>query len=106
MKKKVAYIDLFFFIFSILTLQGCQRSRIEHESHAWTLFRMLSRQACKISCIKENITFFACHFFLKLKPIHSLMDADVKRTAKYENIIIYLFFLVPLSSRQAILKSW
>ena len=29
--------------------QGCQLSRIECESHAWTLILTLSRQACKIS---------------------------------------------------------
>ena len=29
-------------------IQGCQLSRIECESHTWTLILMLSRQACKI----------------------------------------------------------
>ena len=64
-----------------------------------------SRQAytCRISRIMENITFFffACHFFLKLKPIHNSTAADAKRTAKY-----HYFFSCFGSSRRAILKSW
>ena len=37
-----------------VTVQGFQLSRIERESHAWTLFLPLSRQACKISHINEK----------------------------------------------------
>ena len=38
---------------------------------------------------------FACHFFLKLKPIYNLTDVDVKSTANYQNIIIFVHVLVP-----------
>ena len=65
-----------------------------------------SRQGCKISHIKENITFFffACHFFLKLKPIHNLTEQTQKRL---QNIKILSFFCSCFSSsRQAILISW
>ena len=81
--------------------QGCQLSRIERESHAWTLFLTLSRQACKISRMNtkhpakhvkshpSRFFFFACHFFLKLKWMHTLTDANAKWSAKY-----YYFFHV------------
>ena len=80
--------------------QGCQLSRIERESYAWTLFFTISREACKISnakssqaCkilrMKENITFFFFFFFFllvtflfKLKPTQNL-TRGAKRTAKY-----------------------
>ena len=45
--------------------QGCQLSRIERESLAWTLFLPLLCQACKISHIVFFFFFALC--FLKLK---------------------------------------
>ena len=44
------------------TSQGCLLLHIEHESHAWTLFLMHSRQACKISCM--NAKHSAKHVFM------------------------------------------
>ena len=96
--------------------QGCQLSRLDTISHALTPSMLnlpheckTSRQACKISGIKEKNNLFFClfafHFFLKLKPIHNLTEADAKKLG-LQNIKILFFFSCFGYSRQAILKSW
>ena len=50
--------------------------------------------------------FFACHFFLKLKPIHNLtMIWRTQRTVKYQNIIIFFMFWFLTPSNSQMLKA-
>ena len=71
-------------------MQGCQLSPIERESHAWTLFLTLSRQACKISRMtaKHPAKHVKPHFLLKLKP-HTQFDAK-----DLENVLFSFHVLV------------
>ena len=103
--------------------QGCQLPRIERESHAWTLFITLSRQACKISCMNAkhlakhvkshasrkgwpflSSSFFACHYFFKAKTDTQFEGCSGKKNCKI--LKYHVFALCFRSSRQAILKSW
>ena len=91
--------------------QGCQLSGIEHESHAQTLFLMLSRQPCKIFCMNANhpakhITFFffCLSLFLKVK---TETQFDGWRRKKNCKILEYYFSFSCFgfgSSHQAILQ--
>ena len=93
---------------NIIFLQGYQFSRIERESHAWTLFLTLSRQACKISRmnakhpakhVKSHASrkrlLFCLSLFLNLKPMHNLTYAEAKRTAKIRISFVFIHVLVP-----------
>ena len=89
--------------------QGCQLSRIERESHAWTLFLTLSRQACKISRMnakhpanhvkshasrKRKTTFFFFFFLSLFLKVKTDIQFDGRRRKKNCKNIFFFHVLV------------